>query len=378
MAEHELGEELQSAYLSRHSTETALLKVKDDMMKHIYNQKGVFLVLLDLSAAFDTVNHNILFDRMSSEIGLTGVALDWFKSYFTNRSTTVLIDGVYSMAKEMEYGLPQGSIIGPRAFTIYTIPIARIIKKHNLSYHFYADDKQIYTSFYPSDPSSIHAALSSITACIKEIQSWMTTNFLKLNNDKTEFFVASSPHFKQQMPEVSLKIGNDTISPSTSVRNLGVIFDDVMCMSPQITALSKNITYQLRNITRIRRFLNFETCNQITRSLVLSRLDYGNALLMGSSSTNIMKLQRLQNWSAKIIFCARKFDHASQFLHQLHWLPVKERIRYKILLYVFKCLHELGPHYLTSALSLYEPTRPGLRSALDTTRHAVPKYNYMK
>ena len=109
---------------------------------------------------------------------------------------------------------------------------------------------------------------------------------------------------------------------------------------------------------------------------MLSRLDYGNALLMGSSSTNIMKLQRLQNWSAKIIFCARKFDHASQFLHQLHWLPVKERIQYKILLYVFKCLHELGPHYLTSALSLYEPTRPGLRSALDTTRLAVPKYNY--
>ena len=279
------------------------------------------------------------------------------------------------MAKEMEYGLPQGSIIGPRAFTIYTIPIARIIKKHNLSYHFYADDIQIYASFDPSDPSSIQAALSSISACIKEIQSWMTANFLKLNEDKTEFFVALSSHFKRKMPKVSLKIGNDTIHPSTTVRNLGVIFDDVMSMSPHITALSKRITFQLRNITRIRRFLDFNTCNRIIRSLVLSRLDNGNALLMGTNATDIMKLQRLQNWGAKIIFRAGKFDHVSQFLRKLHWLPVTERIQYKILMYVFKCLHELGPKYFKSAISLYEPTRAGLRSSLDTTRLTVPNFN---
>ena len=92
MLKHHLGEELQSAYMRGHSTETALLKVKDEIMGHVYNQKGVFLVLLDLSAAFDTVNHDLLLSRMSHEIGVTGVALDWLKSYFTGRTTTVVID----------------------------------------------------------------------------------------------------------------------------------------------------------------------------------------------------------------------------------------------------------------------------------------------
>jgi retron-type reverse transcriptase len=149
MLNHHLGEELQSAYLSGHSTETALLKVKDDIIRHIHNREGVFLVLLDLSAAFDTVDHGILLRRMSCEIGVTKRALDWLKSYFTGRSTRVLIDDVYSLEKSMDYGLPQGSIVGPRAFTIYTIPIGRIIKNHRLSYHMYADDIQIYTSFKP-------------------------------------------------------------------------------------------------------------------------------------------------------------------------------------------------------------------------------------
>ena len=357
-----------------HSTETALLKVKDEIMGHVYNQKGVFLVLLDLSAAFDTVNHDLLLSRMSHEIGVTGVALDWLKSYFTGRTTTVVIDGVYSMAKTMDYGLPQGSILGPRSFTVYTIPIGRIIKKHSLSYHMYADDIQIFCSFDPSDPLSIEAALSSITTCINEIRTWMTFNFLKLNNDKTEFLVITSPYNKRWMPDICLRIGEENIRPSTSVRNLGVIFDDEMSMSPQVISLTKNITFHLRNITRIRRFLDNETCNHIVRSLVLSRLDYGNVLLTGTSTKYIMKLQRLQNWSAKLIFCASKQDYASQYLQDLHWLPVDKRILYKMFLYVYKCLNGFGPNYLASSFSLYKQSHYNLRSAADTSRLTVPKF----
>ena len=113
----------------------------------------------------------------------------------------------------MDYGLPQGSIVGPRAFTIYIIPIGRTIKRHGLSYHMYADDIQIYISFEPTDLSAIHAALNKLTNCINEIKSWMTCNMLKLNNDKTEFFIATSPQSKHQLPTLSLLIGNATITP---------------------------------------------------------------------------------------------------------------------------------------------------------------------
>ena len=162
----------------------------------------------------------------------------------------------------------------------------------------------------------------------------MTFNFLKLNNEKTEFMVITSPHNKRWMPNVSLQIGDNIVHPSSSVRNLGIIFDNVLRMSPHIVSLSRNVTFHIRNITRIRRFLDNDTCHHIVRSLVLSRLDYGNVLLTGANSKYISKLQRLQNWCAKLIFCATKRDHASQYLQSLHWLPVRQRILYKMFLCV--------------------------------------------
>ena len=173
------------------------------------------------------------------------------------------------------------------------------------------------------------------------------------------------------MPSVSLQIGSETIMPSENIRNLGVIFDSQMTMADQISAISRSVTFHLRNIARIRRYLDFETCNHIVRSLVLSRLDYGNALLAGTNTKEIARLQRLQNWAVKLVFCKSKKDHASPLLFQLHWLPVNERIHFKILLYVYKCLNGLGPAYLTSCLTLYTPAREGLRSSSDVTRLVV-------
>ena len=160
--------------------------------------------------------HSILcrpfFGQNESEIGLTGKALDWFKSYFTRRTTCVLINDIFSNSIDMEYGLPQGSTVGPKSFTIYSIPIGRITKQHNLSYHIYADDILIFTSFIPSDSSSIQSALSALELCISDISKWMTANMLKLNSDKTAFFVATPHHFKKLMSNVHLQIDDEMIS----------------------------------------------------------------------------------------------------------------------------------------------------------------------
>ena len=231
---------------------------------------------------------------------------------------------------------------------------------------------QLYTNFDPSSQSSIDHALSSLSLCIVDIQSWMMCNMLQLNREKTEFFVALSPHIKNQMPAVTLQVGNDIIRPSDTVRNLGVIFDTSMTMRNQISSLSRSVSFHLRNISRIRRFLDNDSCNDIIRSLIISRLDYGNALLMGANITDIARLQTLQNWAAKLIYRANKMDHVSPILQKLHWLPIKDRIIFKVMLYVFKCLAGSGPLYLSSCLELYNPTRKGLRSASDSTRLNVP------
>ena len=172
-------------------------------------------------------------------------------------------------------------------------------------YMYAADDIQLFLNFNPADQDSIQCALSKLSACITEIKLWMTSNMLKLNDSKTEFFIATSSHNKQKLTPVHLQIGTDFIAPSDNVRNLGIIFDSQMTMSPHVTGLCKALSFQLRNISRIRRFLDTDTCNHIIRSLVLSRLDYGNALFLGITQNNLSRLQRLQNWAGKLIFCAK-------------------------------------------------------------------------
>ena len=163
---------------------------------------------------------------------------------------------------------------------------------------------------------------------------------------KYKFFVAVAKHLKQHMPPVTLGVGSKIITPSDSVRNLGIVFENSMTMTAQITSLCTSLNYQMRNISRIRRYLDKDTCHLIVRALILSRLDYGNSLLFGSNSTDIQRLQRIQNWAVRLVCCASKRDHATPFLRELHyWLPVRERITFKILVLVFKCLNGLAPGY---------------------------------
>ena len=207
-----------------------------------------------------------------------------------------------------------------------------------------------------------------MSACIDKIKQWMTLNYLKFNEEKNEFLVAIAKHLKHHLPPVSLRVGTKFISPSDSVRNIGIVFDSSMSMTPQITSLCTNLNYQLRNISRIRKFLDDETCHYVIRTLVLSRIDYGNALLCGSNQKDLKRLQRIQNWAAKLIYYALKKDHATPYLRELHWLPVKKRITFKIMVYAYKCIHGLAPPYLSSLLRLYHPARSGLRSASDSSR----------
>jgi hypothetical protein len=268
-------------------------------------------------------------------------------------------------------------VVGPLGFTLYILPIGNIIKSYNLQYHVYADDIQLYTTFDPNDMSSIAHALSNLSCCIDKLKLWMRQNMLKLNDDKTEFFVALPAHLKNKLPDIALRIGDKSISPSESVRNLGVVFDSTMSMSKQVKSLCSNIRYQLRLISRIRKFLDFKTCHHVIRALVLSKLDYGNGLLLGINTSDMNRLQRIQNWASKLICQVMKNDHATPCLRKLHWLPVDCRIQFKILLTVFKCINHMCPGYLSTSITPHRPKRADLRSASDTTLLTVHNTNKM-
>ena len=150
----------------------------------------VFLNLLDLSAAFDTIDHEILLSRLKASFRVTGTVLNWFKSYISNRTQQVSVCQLYSEKNTLEFGVPQGSVLGPILYTIYTQPLSSVLKAFNTKYHFYADDSQLYKGIKVVE---IQNEIITSQNCIMSAQDLMTNNMLKANESKTEFIVLGKP-----------------------------------------------------------------------------------------------------------------------------------------------------------------------------------------
>ena len=365
--DNNLNELYQSAYKQCHSTETAMIKVQDDILRAIDNNCCVILLLLDLSAAFDTVDHRILLDRLSQRFGIVDNALEWFRSYLYDRHQIVKVNGSQSSRRELRCGVPQGSVLGPILFLLYTSPLGDIMRYHQVKFHLYADDTQLYLTF----KSSPEMAKAAMEACVRDIDTWMTANMLKMNRDKTELLVLKARH-RPLPPLMSISVCDEEINLSSKARNIGVIFDTSMSMDNHIAAICKSAFYHLRNISRIRKYLSFHTAETLVHAFVSSRLDFCNSLLFGLPKQTLKKLQHVQNVAARIVTLTRKYEHITPVLYNLHWLPIEERIIFKMLLMTFKCLMGLAPTYLSDMIKRYVPRR-NLRSM---NGHRLVDVNY--
>ena len=371
----DLHDEYQSAYRKYHSTETALVRLKNDILLGIDQKKAVFVVILDLSSAFDLVDHAILTHRMQTQFRLAGSVIQWLTSFLLNRNFKCKVASELSSIYSIDCGVPQGSVLGPQLFSCYIEPVSHIIKQYNIQYHMYADDITLYSFADPNDPRAVNDALLTLSNCVQEVQRWMESNMLKLNYDKTEFIVFSSPRMKHLLSDVTLKVSDSvSLSPGTSVKILGVTFDSVMKMDQHITSLCRSLHYHLSNISRIRPYINKEACEHAVRTLISTRLDYANSLLFRIRSLDMQRLQRVQNRAAKLVFRVGKREHVTPLLHQLHWLPVDKRIIFKILMLVYKCLYYNSPTYLCTLMA-QRISRPGLRSSSDTSILQIPRFN---
>ncbi len=207
---------LQSAYRKNHSTETALLKITNDILLNMNKQHVTLLVVLDLSAAFDTIDQDILLDCMSTKLGIDGVVLKWFGSYLKGGSQRVAVHEAVSEKFDLSWGVPQGSCLGPLLFTIYASELFNVIKNHLPNAHCFADDSELYLSFNPSNEHGDVQAAKSMELCVNNIKNWISRDKLLMNDDKTEFLIIGT---RQQLERVNLNcisIGTADISPSNS------------------------------------------------------------------------------------------------------------------------------------------------------------------
>ena len=281
------------------------------------------------------------------------------------------IDGKVSNPVLMNFSVPQGSVLGPKFYTMYTKPIGAICRTHGLKHHFYADDSQLYLSFKPTDNAAQDETIDRVEKCLKDIVSWMHINMLKLNTDKTEVIIFSNQKNEQMVHQLTLTMGDSKIVPSTCVRNLGAWFDSRMNMEHHINLVSRSCYGQIRQIGHIRQYLTSYAAKSLVNSLVTSRLDYCNSLLYGTKKLSLKKLQNIQNTAARLITRTSRYNHITPILKELHWLPVEKRIEYKILTYTFKALHGQSPVYMKNLLEVYEPRR-NLRSKNEATTLVIP------
>ena len=345
----------QSAYRKNHSTESALLCTLDSVYHSADNGESTLLISLDLSSAFDTIDHSILLNRLKTTFGLSGTAINWLSSYLSGRAQFVKLGKSSSASLPCKFGVPQGSVLGPLLFTIYVSPIASLLSSLGVNQHQYADDTQLHISI---SKHSVSSNLLTLESALSTLSCWFSYNWLALNPSKSDAILLGTQQRNRTLSELhSVNVAGSAIKLTNNVKLLGVTLDNSLTLNKHVNLVSQSCYYHIKALRHIRHILDTPTASLIAHSLVSSRLDYANSLLYGAPKSTVFKLQRVQNTLARIVTQSNSLAHSEPLLRQLHWLPVHSRIRFKLATITYKALSASSPQYLACHLQIHQSTR---------------------
>ena len=364
--------DVQSGYRPHHSCETLLVRMFNDINGLSDENKIVSLLLLDLSAAFDVLDHDILLRKLQYDYGIGSNVLRWIESYLKNRSFAVKINNTTSKLCDILYGVPQGSLLGPILFILYTKELKRIARHFGLDIQLYVDDSQLYIAFDVLDPVDKSEKLNLIQECLKAIKQWMINHFMKLNDGKTEFILVGKNMYLSQCNEITLDFDGITIKQSDfkndTGKSLGVKLDSNLSMERQVKEVRKKVYWTLSNLKTFGHYLSEDTRLQLVKTLILSKIDYCNALYAGVNKTVLKKLQNAVDDAVRFIYGIQDYgvDLVPSY-KKAHILPVDMRIKYKVCLLTHKTLQGSAPPYLHDLIRFYhlETNKQSLRAFSD-------------
>lgn len=271
-----------------------------------------------------------------------------------NRSQVVKIGNSSSTTSLLTTGVPQGSVLGPVLFTAYVSPIGHIASAHNLLHQQYADDTQLFVSLSSASASDI----TKLEQGLQHLNNWLCYNGLCLNPDKSEVIIfGTSKKLQSSLHPTTVNIAGCPVTLSDKISTLGVTLDQCLTLDTHVSSICKSSFYHIRALRHCRSSLPVDVRITLATTFVQSRLDYANSILFNTSQRNLTKLQRVQNHAAKAILPSYPPIPSAEMVHNLHWLPIKQRINFKIALLTYGILNSHQPSYLSHLLTYRPITR---------------------
>ena len=360
----------QFGYKYCHSTETMMLGLTNDVLLGFDEGLCTVMLFLDLSAAFDTIDIEKLLEILCDEIGVTGVALQWFRSFLSGRTQKVRIGGEFSKIMEVLFGAPQGSVLGPPLFNIYVRGQPLVFKACSFSSCSFADDSNGSKKF--SLQFQFNVLKNDIPNVMAEISHWMNIMFLKINPDKTEIILFHPWSLQGSVIIKGTFVGEQCIRFSTEVKNVGVWLDEQLNLKKHVNKIVSHCYKLLKDIGRVRNVISDKHTEMLVHAVTSSRIDYCNSLFFNMPKENLFKLQKVQNAAARLVRRKGKRESITSTLAGLHWLNVDSRIIFKMILIVYKVVTGLCSENLKVTYKFYN-CRPNDFLMLET-RSVKTKY----
>ena len=339
LSKNELLSKCQSGFRHSHSTTTSLLDATNEWYANMDQGNLNSVVFVDLSKAFDTVNHSILLKKLS-HYGLHAETLKWFNSYLAERRQQSLVNGYLSSAKTIKCGVPQGSILGPLLFLIYINDLPNCLKHSNP--RMFADDTNITTS-----SKSITKLVQFVNTDLDNLNDWLLANKLSLNVTKTEqMYIASDNSLNKISDLATIHLANKQIRRVKKSKSLGITIDERLSWTDHIDMVSKKVSSAIGGLRQVRSFINKETAITIYNSLIQPLFDYCDIVWDSLGASQAKRLQKLNNRAGRAI-CQLGYEVRSSLIRsQLGWSTLEDRRRKNKSITMHKILYGNSPTYL--------------------------------
>lgn len=331
--------ESQSGFREQHSTETALQLVIDDWLRARDRDEGIVAVFLDYRRAFETINRNLLLQKLQKLYRIGGDVYQWLENYLEERHQRVKFNNVVSEERVVKWGVPQGSKLGPLLFILYVNDLPQVLKKCKI--HMFADDTLIYYT-----GKDVQEVITVLNEELRIVSQWLQRYYLSLNVGKTECMVMGKQRFREEAELCEIKLGETALEWVQKYKYLGVIIDSKLSFGEHVEYINKKMAKKVNILYKSRKVLSRAGKEQLFRSMVVPHIKYCSTVLLMATKGDIKKLQVNFNKGIRAVLNKRRSENVARMLKELEFLYVREEIVRDVLTFIYRLENGLLPGYL--------------------------------